>query len=227
MAEEALEPKKRGALELHLEWVWAELWKAFEAGQTYEFYLAQSEAEISHFRSRLTPGDAPAEKDLRAAETYDRAQRQHFLAMLKDRNDQRVRLVAIYDALLTQLMRQSHFVMQSLALAHGSAVLAAISYLGREGAKGSTFPLILVLIFCGFGFLLTLAMAQLGVLRAKRPMEIILTLSSIRVPEEQIPALTTEFTACAQRNFRTSFSMGSCSALLLAAAIVVGTVGIL
>jgi hypothetical protein len=226
MTEQSPEHQK-GPKETRIDWIWDQAWAKLSNGEIYDYFVALAEADLAKFERDLAPNDPSALTDLTYAKSSDRAQRTHFAAVIKQRDEERQRIYGFVQVLHDQVIRQSHFVMQSLALANGSVVLATLGYIGRDGASPVSRIFIVVIGLGGVGFLLTLLMAHVGVMRSRRPLKDLAELAAPRISEERAKVLGQGVLQYGNQSLRISSIIGYAAALCLILALATGTVGLL
>jgi hypothetical protein len=223
----AAPPRIKGPRETKVDFNWGRVWDAVTKGEVHQYWIAQAEADMAAFRRLLPPNDPAAAADLEFAEVAHRAQSHHFEALQTRRTDERAKLLRIWDALFEQMTRLGHTTTQLLALANGSAVLAALSYLGRDSAPPTpSIGFLLVIIFGSLGFLLTLLMAHIASKMSQKPLGLIMDLTALNISEATATDLRQTLQRIAKRFTIIGSIFGYSAAACLVAAITAGTLGL-
>lgn len=217
-----------GPREQRLQWIWQQVWDNLTAGQVYGYYLSLADSELLRFRAALPLNDQAAATDMLAAENINRAQSKHFEANLAIRSDERSKIAAWREAILSQVQKLSFFSLQMLALANGSAVLGALTYLGREGVGRQTQnAFVFVIAFGSIGFLLSLMSAHVSALLSQRPLGILMDLTALHISAQRIAELWADFKKTTGRMTIWSRVTGYSAVACLVGAIASGTYGIM
>ena len=210
-------PRAKGPREQQLDWVWGEIWKELHAGGVWSFFYSEAERDLARFKETLPPNDPAAADDVDRAERVHRSQKEHFTAALRVREDERNKILSFREKMLEQVLKVSMFTMQSLALANGSAVLATLTYIGRDGAGPASPWLIAVISLGAIGFCLTLLSAHIASRMAMKPIGLLLDMAAIHISTNDLIAKRDQMVAAANRitwwTYRLSYSAAGCLVL--------------
>lgn len=175
-------PRQKGPLETRVAALWVDCLNAYDNATPHAHFASQAAAEILAFRNALQPGNQASANDLYFAEAEDRFKRESLAAHAANLEGFRSQMRSMLDFTLKQVATFNQFAFQSLSLANGAIVLATLGYIGREGAGPPERGLLVVILLCALGFLLTLLSAHIGTLLSTKSIQLYSELAQPTLP---------------------------------------------
>lgn len=98
-----------GPCQARIESLWDQAWKAIGEGKPYQFFLAQTAAELTKFRDQIPAGDFAALTDYNRSEVSDRSHRAHFTAHEARLDSERQLFASLRDSTMQNAQKAGFF----------------------------------------------------------------------------------------------------------------------